>query len=205
MERLRRLLDFWFGGVDEKIPLTSHSPVVKRWFVSDEKVVSEIRETFEGDLIRARKGKYEAWQDSPEGRLGLILLFDQVPRYVYPHSPKAFENDLRALEYCFLTIKSRWDEKIDPVKRVFLYLPLMHAENLTIQKQSLDYLGKLSKAAEKRDDKNFDYFEYILDLAYEHYDVIKQFGRFPFRNIILGRNSSPQELEYLQQMQQMKV
>lgn len=198
MEKIEKVLKFWFNDIDDDTEIQPGDEKLKRWFSRDEEFDKEVRQKLEGDLIRARKRKYESWEETPQGRLALIILFDQVARNVYRDSPKAFENDLRALEFCLLSIKNDFDEKLMLIERQFLYLPLMHAESLKIQEKSLTYFGRLLEEAQQRQ-KNVDYYQNVLDFAQKNFEIIDMFERFPHRNDILGRRSTPRESEFMKE------
>jgi len=199
MDRIEIILDYWFEGIDEHTVLSGDSQIVKRWFVKDEQVDVEIEKQFGPDLIKARKGKFNDWVQTPRGRLALIILFDQFSRNIYRDSPKAFDKDLQALEYCLRSIKDGADEKLTLIERIFLYMPMMHSENLKVQEKGLEYFGRLVKIAEENQDKNADYFKYTVDYAQKHYDIIERFQRFPHRNEIFNRRSTPSEIEFLKE------
>lgn len=198
-ERISNILNFWFEGITKSTTVKLDSLFVKRWFGSDPAFEDGIRKNFEGDILRARKGKYEAWQDSVKGRLAMVILMDQCSRIIYRGRAEAFENDLKALEWAFMSIRDGKDKKLSVIERTFLYMPLIHSENLKIQEKSLDIYCTLAKDAEDNDEKNLDYCEYVLDIANKHLEIIQQFGRFPQRNQILNRRSTPQELDFLKE------
>jgi len=198
-DRIKDILNYWFEGIDEETVLNGKAPTVKRWFAKDDQVDAKIEKQFGADVLKARKGKYNDWAENPQGRLALIILFDQFSRNIYRDSPKAFDKDLQALEYCLLSIKDGLDEKLTFIERIFLYMPMMHSENLKIQERGLECFDRLVKVAEKNEDKNVDYYTYTLDYAQKHYDIIERFHRFPHRNAILNRRSTPSEIEFLKE------
>ena len=177
--------------------ITKDSEFVKRWFGKDKKVDEAIRQNFKEDLASAQRGEYGEWKKTPAGRLALIILFDQFPRHLYRETARAFENDLQALELCLRSIKDHFDEGLIFVERQFLYMPLMHSENMAIQEESLKYFGRLVKEAEETSDPNVDYLKYVLGYAQRHYDIVKRFGRFPHRNAMLKRRATSHELEFV--------
>lgn|SRR3989338_9002148 len=197
MDRFNDILDFWFEGIDEDTVITKDSEFVKRWFGKDKKVDEAIRQNFKEDLASAQRGEYGEWKKTPAGRLALIILFDQFPRHLYRETARAFENDLQALELCLRSIKDHFDEGLIFVERQFLYMPLMHSENMAIQEESLKYFGRLVKEAEETSDPNVDYLKYVLGYAQRHYDIVKRFGRFPHRNAMLKRRATSHELEFV--------
>jgi uncharacterized protein (DUF924 family) len=199
VDRIDRILSYWFKDTDDQTVITKDSEIIKFWFMKSEETDAEIKKNFEGDILRARKGKYESWLETPKGRLALIILFDQFPRNIYRDSPKAYENDIKALEYCLLAIKNGFDEKLSLVERQFLYMPLMHSESLKIQEKSLEYFNLLVEESKESHPESTDYFKYSLDYAQKHYDIIKRFGCYPHRNTVLNRRSTSEEIEFLKQ------
>ncbi len=197
MERVAAILDFWFDGITEDTILTEDIPVKERWFSKDAENDKLIAKKFSSDLTKARKGKYTSWMEFSVGALALIILLDQFSRNIFRDSAKAFDTDLQALEYCFLAIKEDFAEELSLVQRQFLYMPMMHSENLLVQEKSLQYYKSLVEAAEAEDPKNVEYFEGVYQFAQRHHDIIKRFERFPHRNEMLNRRSTSTELEFL--------
>lgn len=198
-ERISNILNFWFEGIDDQTTFDKDSQPFKKWFSKDDQFDQEVKEKFEGDLIRARKRKYDNWLELPKGYLALVLVFDQFPRNMYRDMPEVFDNDLRALEITLTSIKRNIDDKLMLIERLFLYLPLMHSEDLKIQKMCLERIGDLVEEAKTDAPLNQGYYEYSLDYSHKHYDIIKRFGRFPHRNKILGRSSSAEEESFLKE------
>jgi uncharacterized protein (DUF924 family) len=197
MDDPAKILSYWFNGLNDKEAIDKNCPTVKRWFSGDKKTDDEIREKFENDLIRAQEGAYKDWEETSKGRLALIVLFDQCSRNIYRGTPKMFEADSKALELTLGSIDDKKDYKLQLIERIFLYMPLMHAEQSDIQKLSLKQFASLVAESRIRSPKNISYFEYTFGYAQRHHDTIAQFGRFPHRNKILNRHSTSQEEEYL--------
>ena len=145
-------------------------------------------------LERAARGEFAAWASSPKRRLALILLFDQVPRNAYRGTAAAFAFDREALALTVEGMQLAADVALDPVERIFFYLPLEHAESLEVQNAAVDAFDRLVREApaELR-----GYCEYCGKYARQHRDIIAKFGRFPHRNRVLDRESTPVELEWL--------
>ena len=153
-----------------------------------------VRERF-GDLTRqAAAGRLSAWESGPRRRLALILLLDQFPRNIFRGTPQAFAQDRRALELTLDGMQVGGDATLDPVERIFFYMPLMHAESLDIQEEGVAAFKRLldEAPAEMRAT-----FEANLASACEHRELIARFERFPHRNRILGRDSTEEELRWL--------
>lgn len=197
MERVAAILDYWFDGITEETVLTDELPVKARWFSKNEEIDREIKDKFNSDLTKARKGKCASWMDSSVGALALIILLDQLSRNIFRGSEKAFDTDLQALESCLIAIKDGYDEELSLIQRQFLYMPMMHSENLMIQKKSIKYFKNLIEAAQAQDPKNIEYFTGVYNFAQRHHDIILKFERFPHRNDVLRRRSTSSEVEFL--------
>lgn len=191
------ILNYWFGGLDDQKMIDRNSPVVKKWFSKNEKIDREIHECFEKDFLNAKRGRYKNWEDDPRGRLALILLFDQFSRNMYRETPKMFETDFLALDLTVRAMNEALDGLFKLVERIFLYMPLMHAEDLKIQKLSLEYFGRLITESREKSPQNTSYYVYTFQFAQRHHDIVERFSRFPHRNAILKRESTPGELEFL--------
>lgn len=202
------LLTFWFGG--ERAPQREPGAVIaqrqaKLWWQKDTVVDRAVRRRFEPSLLAAERGELADWRASARSHLALILLFDQVPRNIYRGSPRSFAFDARARSLCREGVASRVDEQLQPIERLFFYLPLEHSEELADQRSCLELMtqladevkaapGALAPHGEKSQAEVFDGF---VDFARRHLAVIERFGRFPHRNEILGRESTAEENEFL--------
>ena len=171
------ILDFWF---EETQP--------KQWFQVNEDFDQAIRDRFEDEYNNAFAGNYDEWQNDAYGSLALCVLLDQFPRNMYRGTPKAFEADKKALIIAKYAVAKGLDQVHSSQKKRFLYLPFEHSESLSDQRRSLE----LFETTRNADPLGYDY-------AKRHYDVIEQYGRFPHRNKILGRENTPEEEEYLAQ------
>ena len=191
------ILHFWFEGVTDGTLINKAAMPFRKWFAKNEKFDQQIRERFGGDLEAARDGKYRSWENSAHGRLALIILYDQFPRNMFRNSPKMFEYDSSALALALKTIRYGWDAQLSLIERTFLYMPLMHSEDLKVQKMSLEYFSKLILEAKERFSQNVPYYEYSFSFAKRHHDIIEKFGCFPHRNSTLGRVSTPEEIQFL--------
>ncbi len=197
MTTVKRVLDFWFSGLTDNQPIDKKSPTVKRWFIKDQKFDTAIKAEFEDDLTAASSGEYKSWEDTAQGRLALVIFFDQFSRNIYRNTPKMFATDPLALKLALHSIKEQDDNNLQLIERLFFYMPLMHAEDLEIQKLSVKCFENFVRASQEQCPNNTSYFEYNLTYAQKHLAIIERFGRFPHRNSILGRNSSREELEFL--------
>jgi uncharacterized protein (DUF924 family) len=160
----------------------------KAWFKKDAAFDSAVRARFEAAHLAASRGELEAWGETAEGALGLILLLDQVPRNIYRDSAHAFATDGLARAVADLAIEAGFDATAPAELQVFFYLPFEHAEDAPAQRRSLALIE--AHAARMGND---DYLRY----ARLHADVIARFGRFPHRNAVLGRTTTPEEAAFL--------
>lgn len=188
------VLDFWFG------PHTGDSAVAqsqkKLWWSKDAAVDADIRARFSTLVEAAAAGRHHDWAREPRGRLALILLFDQFPRNMYRDTPRAFAHDGLARELALAGIADASDRALRAIERVFFYLPLEHAESAALQDRCVALFTALAAGVPAADQGTFKgYVEYAI----RHRDVIHRFGRFPHRNRILGRASTPEETGFLTQ------
>ena len=170
------ILTFWF---EETSP--------EAWFKKDTFFDSILMQKFGRLVEQALAGQLDKWAQQNDGRLALILLLDQMARNIYRNTPKAFAGDEIA---CALSLRSSTDGTVeaetDMHKRQFFLMPMMHSEDLVIQKQSLPLFKALTS-------------DNIYNYAVRHHDIIERFGRFPHRNDILKRPSSEEEVAFLAQ------
>jgi uncharacterized protein (DUF924 family) len=183
MERVNEILQFWFADGSDP----AHE---RRWFAQDAAFDQACRTGFLADHERAAGGELDSWKEEPSSALALILLLDQFPRNIFRGTPRAFATDPKALATAKHAVARGFDLALPPVQRPFIYLPFQHSENLDDQQESVRLLRKL--AAEHP--AMAGYIQY----AEHHIGVIRRFGRFPHRNAVLGRASTPEETEFLQ-------
>jgi uncharacterized protein (DUF924 family) len=188
------LLELWFG-VDPDDAAVAKSQAGLWWGHSPE-TDEMLREKFANPSTAASVGVLDHWTGSPQGRLALILLLDQIPRAIHRGTPQAFACDSDARAVASQGLASGADRLLRPVERVFFYLPFEHSEELADQERSVALFRELAETVPDGLRETFDFF---LDYAVRHHAVIARFGRFPHRNTILGRESTPEELEFLQQ------
>ena len=181
------VLDFWFAAKGEP----EHGAVRDLWFRKSEATDRQIAERFGPLIEQALRGELEAWAAEPHSALAQIVLLDQFTRNSFRDTPRAFAGDKRALAAAMAMVGSRQDEALLPVQRVFVYLPFEHAEGIGMQEEALRLFTRLVADAAG--------LQNMLDYAQRHHDVVQRFGRFPHRNVILGRQSTAQEIEFLKQ------
>jgi uncharacterized protein (DUF924 family) len=192
------VLTFWFGVRPYTPAQVQH--YMRLWF--GEPAAPEltpqademIRERF-GDITReAATGSLSAWESGSRRRLALILLLDQFPRNIFRGTALAFAQDARALALTLTGMQFGADSTLDPVERIFFYMPLMHAEDPEVQEEGVSAFRRL--LAEAPADLH-DVFKDSLDSAVRHRDIIARFGRFPHRNRSLGRIATTEESQWL--------
>jgi uncharacterized protein (DUF924 family) len=190
----KTLLNFWFGSLTG--PETFNRDRYDLWFKNGRAYDETIREHF-GNLWRqAEAGDLDDWAETPQGRLALILLLDQAPRHIHRGTTAAFAQDYRAQALTLAGMAQGHDRELWPIQRLFFYLPLEHAEDLALQEQSVIAFTQLRNEAPMTLKEDFEGF---LDYARRHHEVIAHFGRFPDLNVILGRDSTPEELAFLKE------
>ena len=190
---IHEILSAWFADQTRDNP--GLDARMNRWFGENAELDIKVRHRFGSLIQRASDGELEHWAQTPLGRLALILLIDQFRRNVYRSTADAFSHDRAALKLCVEGAIAKHDQKLTPIQRVFFYMPMQHAESLKVQKKSVAVFRALANAATESDK---DMFETFADFAELHHDIVEQFGRFPHRNPILGRESSAKEKEYLE-------
>jgi len=186
-EPARAILDFWFGAASDS-PERDRPRAV--WFETDAAFDAALRERFLGDHERAHEGALGHWQLQRESCLALLLLLDQLPRNLFRGTARAFASDARARAAARHALERGFDRDMPPIHRWFFYLPFEHSEDLADQGLSLRLHATLPDDEDKAS---------AMDWARRHYDIIARFGRFPHRNRVLGRISTPQEEAFLQE------
>jgi uncharacterized protein (DUF924 family) len=188
----REVLDFWFGdGLDKDWPSTDHKDL---WFGGGAEQDQQIRDRFGSMVDGAQAGGLTDWEGDLLARLALVILLDQFSRNVYRGQARAFAADARAQQLVLRTLADGQDESLARVGRVFLYMPLMHAEDLALQDRCVERFTALHAGSppELRDRLAGN-----LRFAQTHRDIIAAHGRFPYRNAVLGRNNTPEEQAFL--------
>jgi uncharacterized protein (DUF924 family) len=174
------VLDVWFGDTEVDRP---------EWFRKDPAFDDRIRQRFGALIERALAGDLDRWADTPRSALARIVLLDQFTRNVFRDTPRAFAGDAQALAAARQMVAQGFDRALPPLERGFVYLPFEHAESAEVQAESLRLFGALAAEAPALADK--------LMWAEKHAHVIARFGRYPHRNAVLGRVSTPEEVAFL--------
>ena len=190
MDEARAVREYWFGT--RALTPAALGERLQFWFgeagaPQDE----EIRARFGSLVERAAAGELASWADGPRRRLSLILLLDQFPRNIFRGTARAFATDEQALA---LTLSAA-DGALEPPERIFFYMPLQHAESLEAQDEAIAAFRRLLGEVPP---EFHAIFANTLGHAEEHRAIIERFGRFPHRNAVLGRASTPAEIEWLE-------
>ncbi len=189
MSKVDQILQFWFDSPANKSASKNDGQFQAWWFAADPSIDQQLQELFAADYQLAAAGYLDGWQGWPHSCLALILLLDQLPRNLYRGTAEAWATDDQALAIAHQAIAEGVDRGFLPVQRWFFYLPLEHSENLANQAQSVALFEQLPQHPGR---------EQAIKAARQHHQLIQDFGRFPHRNKLLGRDSTPAELEYLQ-------
>lgn len=191
-DKIHELLNFWFGNLGSAdLPTSDRTNL---WFGESDIVKQQMLGSFSDEFEAAADGKLMDWADTPRGRLALIILLDQFPRYIHRRSPQAFAYDDEAQQLCIEGLRQKMDRSLTLIERVFFYMPLVHAESSENQEKSIRLYQDLVTLSMSETTQIYQLF---LAYAYAHFRVIKEFGRFPQRNTILGRESTQEELAFL--------
>jgi uncharacterized protein (DUF924 family) len=186
------VLAFWFGE-----PATTSEEFgrkIRRWFMGGPALDAEIRERFAPLVERALTGELDDWAQTQRGRLALILLLDQFTRSIYRNDPRSFAGDARAQALALEAVERGLEGELTIEERQFLHMPLLHAENLAHQERSVAAVAALVA------DAPLLYQQFLgmgVEQARKYRDIIARFGRFPHRNAVLGRTSTPEEQQFL--------
>lgn len=188
------VLDFWFGQPGPAADVAARQRAL--WFGKSAANDQQVTERFADTLIAAGAGKLDHWALIPRNRLALIVVLDQFPHHIHRNHGQSFAYDAQSLAHAQAMLQSGDAARVAPIERVFVYLPLEHAESLALQDESVALYAQLEADSS---DAERPLFKGFLDYAQQHRDVVARFGRFPHRNELLGRPSTPDEIEFLKQ------
>lgn len=167
------IIEFWYSD-----------SMQQRWFSSTPELDDQIKERFEHVWVSSSKGEFDEWSNTPEGSLALIIVLDQFPLNMFRGEARSFQTEKKAVEVALSAIDQGFDEQLSKAHLAFLFMPLMHSENIEHQDLSVKFYKKHDLKAN-------------IKFAEHHRDIVRKYGRFPHRNQILGRKSSKEEIEYL--------
>ncbi len=175
MKKPQEILDFWFLEIGSK-----------NWFKKDTNLDRKIRAIFLPTLEQARRGELFAWRENALGRLAEIIVLDQFSRNIFRGEAEAFAGDALALVLAQEAVFQCADQEVDLAWRAFMYMPFMHSESRLIHQEAVRLFSQAG-------------LESNLKFEMLHKNIIDRFGRFPHRNEVLGRISSPEEIEFLKE------
>jgi len=167
------LLDLWF-----------HPAIRDLWYNSTEEFDSQLRNDYSIMYQSAKNNELEHWQNTPLGSLALVILLDQIPLNIFRGQPESFATESLAIHVAGKAIGQGFDQELDNEQKTFLYMPFMHSEQIDDQETAVALFEQAG-------------LSFNLEYAYHHRDIVSQFGRFPHRNIILGRENTAAETDYL--------
>ena len=170
---IQDILDFWYEEIEPK-----------RWFNSTPALDNEIKQRFNTLWQMASESQLSHWEASPQGCLALCILLDQFPLNMFRGEAKSFQTEQQAIDIAKRAVENGFDIKIDREQVSFLYMPLMHSEKIEDQNLSVNCFDKRGLGDNAR-------------FARHHRDLIIEFGRFPHRNELLGRENTAEEIDYL--------
>jgi uncharacterized protein (DUF924 family) len=180
----REVLAFWFGEPGSP----DFGKPREAWFRKDAAFDEEIRRRFLALHACAALGERETWREEPDSLLALVIVLDQFSRNLHRDDPRAFSQDAMALDCARLMIARGWDAARLPVERQFAYLPFEHSEDPAMQDRSIELFSELEAFPETKG---------LAGWAEKHRVIVRRFGRFPHRNAALGRESTPEEIAFL--------
>jgi len=184
-DRAQALIDSWFGPPDD--PDRERQREI--WFKSTAEFDASLRGAFLADHEAAAAGALASWAARPEGALALVLLLDQIPRNIFRGTPRAYATDAAARAAADRALDHGFDLLVPPVWRLFFYMPFHHSEDLADQCRSVALFDALPRNPDRRGS--------LRRYGRPYIEVIERFGRFPHRNKILGRESTPDEIAFL--------
>lgn len=167
------VIDFWFDKKTEPL-----------WFNSTKEFDEKIKSEFLSIYHQAKESQLSEWQQQPLGALALVIILDQFPLNMFRGKAESFATESLSRQVAALAINEGLDSELTLKQKAFLYMPYMHSEEIEDQEQSLILYNQAG-------------LEYNYKFAQHHYDIVRQFGRFPHRNAILGRESSIEEINYM--------
>jgi len=184
-DRAKALLDAWFGPPGD--PNRERQREI--WFKSTAEFDASLRDAFLTDYEAAAAGQLPPWEALPEGALALVLLLDQIPRNIFRGTPHAYATDAAARAVADRALEQGFDRLVPAVWRLFFYMPFHHSEDIADQRRSVTLFDALPRNPDRRLS--------LRRYGRPYVEIIERFGRFPHRNKILGRESTPDEIAFL--------
>lgn len=178
------VLSFWFGREDDP----GYGEFREAWFRKDEGFDREVRERFGPLYERAASGELDGWREDARSCLALVICLDQFPRNMFRGDGRTHATDAKAVDTANHAVERALDRELSPFQRMFVYMPFMHSESLEDQRRSVELFERLAEKPGAPD---------VTSYARGHMEIVERFGRFPHRNEILGRETTPEEAEFL--------
>ena len=178
------VLDFWFGREGEP----GYGGFREEWFRKDPEFDRECRDSFEALYEEAAAGNLDGWREDARSCLALVIVLDQFSRNMFRGKPRSYATDKKAQETAEYAVDHALDRELPEFQRMFLYMPFMHSENVEDQRRSVELFERLAGEEGAPD---------VVSYAVAHRDIVERFGRFPHRNEILGRETTPEEAVFL--------
>lgn len=185
-DALEEVLAFWLGPPEGTGGYT-HRPI---WFASTQEFDETLRQRFLAHHEAAAAGQFDALATAPFPALALVLLLDQFPRNMFRGTPRMYATDAKALAAAEEAVARGFDRLVHHVPRTFFYTPFEHSEDIAVQRRSLELVER------RRDSPDFERTKFYI---YRHWEIVDRFGRFPHRNAILGRETTPEEAAFLRE------
>ena len=182
--RADEVLDFWFGREGEP----GYGEFREAWFRKDPEFDAEVTHRFADLYEEAAAGDLDGWREDARSCLALVIVLDQFPRNMFRGDGRTHAADAKALETSRYAVEHALDRELPAFQRMFVYMPFMHSENLDVQRRSVELFGRLAEEPGAPD---------VTSYAVGHREIVERFGRFPHRNEILGRRTTPEEAEFL--------
>lgn len=180
------VLDFWFGRKGEP----GYGEFRSQWFQKDEGFDREVTDRFADLYEQAAAGELDGWREEAESCLALVICLDQFPRNMFRGDARTHATDGDALDAAKYAMERALDRGLPAFQRMFLFMPFMHAESVEDQHRSVELFEGLAAEPGGPD---------VVEYAVGHRDIVERFGRFPHRNALLGRETTPEEAEFLAQ------
>lgn len=180
------ILEFWFGMPND----SSWGQNRKAWWVKDAAFDDEVRLRFLATHEAAARGDLDSWAGTAAGSLALLILLDQFPRNLFRGKARTYDTDAKARAVAQAALDQGFEHGLTEIQRWFLYMPFQHSERLDDQLHSLILYDRLSEGGDNANSKGS---------AQRHYEIVARFGRFPHRNVVLGRSSTEEELAFLKE------
>ena len=191
-----RLLTHWFGRIGGPTTLAELKDRTKTWFFRNDAFDADLRERFGADAERAANGELQHLAATPRGRLVLVLLLDQLPRNIHRGTPRSFATDGAALAIVVEGLERAADRELTPPERLMFYMPLMHSEDRAVLRRCVERYRSL---LEEGGPELAEELAGALRFAERHCEIVERFGRYPHRNKVLGRDSTAEEIAFLQE------